>query len=437
MDPKEKYKIRESVRDAIRILDSAPIKPDLMSEAVIVQLTNRVPIAHLAIERALKALIFEGGGAKKRTHSLDNLHKDLRKCNSDSARFLGEAFADAVDFFGLEVRAEGFDHFRSIQSYLSKVGGGQAFQTLRYWPIEDALDGESPIPFVWLPIHREVLCALSCLFSGEGKQTVSARVELEVASKVTEIREFSELQDDIFLEKSQSRYKDWLARNHGTFRHALKRAFRNDFVSESEDDYWSMNLRSAYEELKKSEDPAVQYFNGTFSYLPKGSQARDPCAIPQIEWLDDLHRKGFVETPAGYEIGYIERFADGAWGITPSEPGLVQVTAIAEDLKDAKHYLVNRLSNKIPFNVNGIQKQLRIVGEPRIAGNADWTSEIDFQEKATIVLEFWDNKHGLLLKDQVSFEFIPNRRTLKRLYEGSVTKVEGQSVTIVGTEVYT
>ena len=42
----EKYKIKESIEDVIRILDAAPIKPDWAQVTNNVQLTNRVPIAH-------------------------------------------------------------------------------------------------------------------------------------------------------------------------------------------------------------------------------------------------------------------------------------------------------------------------------------------------------------------------------------------------------
>ena len=56
----KQYKIEESIRDVIRILDLAPIQVDMIGEKNLAQLTNRVPIAHLAIERGLKALISQG-----------------------------------------------------------------------------------------------------------------------------------------------------------------------------------------------------------------------------------------------------------------------------------------------------------------------------------------------------------------------------------------
>ena len=69
MDTMERYKIQGSIEDAIDILDSAPMHRDLIPETMIVQLTNRVPIAHLAIERGLKARIASVGGTTEPIHS--------------------------------------------------------------------------------------------------------------------------------------------------------------------------------------------------------------------------------------------------------------------------------------------------------------------------------------------------------------------------------
>ena len=70
MDTIERYKIQQSIKDVIDILDSAPIRPDMVDETNLVQLTNRIPIAHLAIERGLKALITETGSTAEHTHAL-------------------------------------------------------------------------------------------------------------------------------------------------------------------------------------------------------------------------------------------------------------------------------------------------------------------------------------------------------------------------------
>ena len=179
MDIMDEYKIQASIDDVINILDSAPIKLDLIEELNIVQLANRIPIAHLAIERGLKALIKRS----KRCvwgHSLTKLYKDLRQCNSESADYLSEAFCNAVEFYGYNVNYQGFGHFRSLQDYFSQVGGEKTFELLRYWAIGETPKGKNPIGLISPPIHRELLCALSCLFLRDSRQTVSDRVEATV-----------------------------------------------------------------------------------------------------------------------------------------------------------------------------------------------------------------------------------------------------------------
>ena len=93
------YKIKESREDAIRILGSAPIRPDPLPEKSLVQFANRAPIAHLAMEKRLQALIAEGGGRKQKTHARDELIEALRACDRDSVDLLVKAFNLAVEFF--------------------------------------------------------------------------------------------------------------------------------------------------------------------------------------------------------------------------------------------------------------------------------------------------------------------------------------------------
>ena len=79
MDTMERYKIQASIKDVIAILDLVPIRRDLIPEANVAQLTNRMAPAHLAIERGLKALIKDIGGTPKCTHALNKLYRDLGK----------------------------------------------------------------------------------------------------------------------------------------------------------------------------------------------------------------------------------------------------------------------------------------------------------------------------------------------------------------------
>ena len=47
------YKTRYSMDDTLKILDAVPLKRDLSPDHMLVEITNRAAIAHLAIERGL------------------------------------------------------------------------------------------------------------------------------------------------------------------------------------------------------------------------------------------------------------------------------------------------------------------------------------------------------------------------------------------------
>ena len=432
MDDIDRYKIEVSIKDVIIILDSAPIYRDLVPETNDVQLTNRVPIAHLAIERGLKALIVEAGGPAERTHGLDELYQDLKQHNQESAGYLATAFEDAVSFFGYNVNIKGFKQFCSLDDYLSKVGNEKAFEALRYWAIGETSKGESPISYISPPIHRELLCALWCLFLPSRRETVSERVEQEVAYAMFEGRQQIHYNaDDTSKKQTIYWYRDWLVRDHTTRRGALKEAVRQNFVIKDDDEFVSQTLRDTYTDLQQSEDPAVQYFVRTLTYLPKGSQLPNSDAVPEVQWYNQDQTRGVVITPAGTRLGVIEKYPDGAWGIIPREDGLIQASDIAEAIADAKHYLVNRLTRQVTVNVNGKLKQLRIVSQrdffPRTQ-DAECSAE-------TYELEFWNGEHALQPGEVISIELRPKgSRGYASVLEGTVITVAEQKVSIAGTE---
>ena len=106
------------------------------------------------------------------------------------------AFEDAVKFFGYNVKAKGFTQLRSIDDYLSKVGTEKAFNKLRYWAVGESSEGDSPIRHILPLLHREILCALHCLFLPDCRETVSGRVESEVALAMFEHRNMWFTTDD-------------------------------------------------------------------------------------------------------------------------------------------------------------------------------------------------------------------------------------------------
>ena len=437
METMDRYRIQESIRDVIAILDSAPIRWDMMPDANIVQIANRTPLAHLAIERGLKALIGDRGGTPTRIHALDRLYCDLMECDDESAKYLADAFDDAVRFFRYNVNRTGFRQFQSLDRYLKKVGTEDAFEKLRYWAIGESSGEQSPIPYISLSIHRELLCALWCLFLSRRRDTVSARVERELSGAMFNRRKMVYIPDGTERELSVKGYIGWL-HGHTSLRSAFEEAVCKDFAV-TDDEFATQTLREAYKELQQSEDPAVRYYVTTLSYLPKGSERRNPDAIPEVRWGGQEQVRGIVATPAGTLLGFIDRYADGAWGITPMQEGPVQIGAIAWVQADAKHYLVNRLTKQVSITVNAESRELRIVGEwnlfpgARLSLEGDTAGLSNFSQ--TYELEFWNSQHGLRLGDEVKVE-APwkqyDRAVL--ILEGVVTSVSEQMVSITGAD---
>ena len=432
MDTKDRYKIHKSIEDVIAILDSAPTHRDLAPEVNAVQLTNRAPIAHLAIERGLKALISDCGVTPDETHSLNKLFRELGKWDVASADYLAKAFDDAVNFFGYNVNRKGFGHFRSLDKYLSNVGTKKHFDALRYWVIEKSSKG-NPIPFISSPVHRELLCALPCLLFPNRQETVSNRVEGVVERAMSNPSRLVWSDNDTCRKNSIQWYLNWLLKTHTSRRSALEEAVDKGFAI-TDDEFVTETLQNAFNELGQSKDPAVRYYICTLEYLPKGSQRRNPDAIPEVEWHRKDRTYGSVLTSAGTCLGFIEMYADGSWGITPLEGGLVQVADIAKSMADAKHYLVNRLTRQVTVTVNGKSKQLRIVSEHDffLPHNPSWTLDV---EDSAYEVELWDANHGLRLGDEVSMELQPEAGLrLVSILEGTVTKVEEQKVSVTGTD---
>ena len=437
MDEMERYRIRESIKDVISILDSEPIRRDLMPDANLVQLTNRVPIAHLGIERGLKALIVEAGGSTKRIHGLHTHYRILKECDGKSAEFLALAFNDAVKFFKYNVNAKGFGQFRSLDDYLTRVGTDNAFEALRYWAIGETGKGESPMQFTCPLIHREILITLWCLFLPGRRETVSARVEREVHDAIFRQRHITKATDDTIKGHSLQRFMDWL-KEHSTYRSVLEAAVRQNFAIEGVDEFRSQTLRDAYAQLQQTKDPAVIYFLRTLMYLPKGSQKRNLDAVPQLQWINQEQTFGMVSTPVGTCLGFIEKYPDGAWGIEPQEEGLVRISDIAESLADAKAYLVNRLTRQATLTLKGNSRPMRIISERGSFPPPAWYP--DFEDPSELVsyehtyeLKFWDADHGISTGDEVSVELPDDEdHNFVSALKGTATAVAEHKVSVTG-----
>ncbi len=419
------YKTRYSMDDTLRLLDAVPLKPDLSRDHMLVGITNRAAIAHLAIERGLKHLVERAGGAFKHEHGLGQFYRQLSRLDQATADQLADAFDDAVQFFGYNPNSKGFCHLRSLGDYLSQTGSKDAFQRLRYWAIGESEPTQPP----YLVLHRELLYYLTRLL-WTAPETVTARVERLIFDALYKDRQISWVEGDTETEASVRLYRDWL-RSHDSGRHAIRDIKQSAF--EVGDEFANRIVREAYDELSVSDDDAVRYFLLTLEYLPKGSQPRPADAAPVVQFNANETR-GFFATPSGSDLGWLEKRHDNSWLVQPWIHSDSAPPAIVQSLADAKNYVVNSVTRMLRVHVDDEPRDLRIVSRfdfliSRSA--ADWDSVLAGKSQ-DYELEFWDDAHGLVVGDEVKARMESNTHSA---IEGLVVEVEGCRVVVEGTEI--
>ena len=362
----ERAVIRHSVRDAIKVLEDQPVRPDVFAELTVMQIMNRVSSAHLSIERAMKFIITEAGGPLIKDHDLPSRLNKLRQYEPESAKFLEEAFGEAVRHYRYNANAAHIKHLKSLETYFEATGSDKVFQEIRYWELTQSTD-EILVRQIYLTLHMELLHALKeiLLAPQRPKDTISARVERAVRSAMSPRREliYTEGTDK---ERSIKAYIEW-RRGFKSFREAITVASREGIANG--DEFILGIINKAFQQLVTSKDPAVKYFAETLTVLPK--QHRD--AIPCVEWMGpEKYQAGLVSTPGGDELGYIHRRSDGLWNVTPERDDSVQLSAITETQTDARCYLATLFTRRTRLVVGGEEKWLRIVGEEHFLFKRDY-----------------------------------------------------------------
>ena len=435
MGKMERAVIRHSVNDVIGVLENQPVRPDLNVGLTVAQVMNRVSIAHLSIERAMKFVITEAGGDLIKDHDLPSRLKELRQHEPGSAKFLEEAFEAAVRHYRYNANATHMKHLKSLETYLEATGSDKHFQDIRYWELTQST-GEIIVRQIYLTLHMELLHAMTeiLLAPGRPKDIVSTRVERAVRDAMFSSRELS-YSPGSDKQRSVEAYTEWLKGFNG-FGEALTTAFKEGVGT---GDAFMLETRGkAYQELSESKDPAVRYFAETLAVLPK--QQRD--AIPCVEWLGpELLWSGMVSTPGGDGLGFIDRRSDGTWAITPSRNGLVSVSAIAESQTDARCYLADLFTRAARVTVGDDERQLRIMGEEHNLFKRDpeqvmqWFEDRAGAEEPIFQVTFWDNTHGITSNDVVRVE-IQSRTSqgVADILEGKVTEVNDHEVFVQGME---
>ena len=419
MENHERHFVRQSVQDVIRILHDAPVRPDMIPQITIVQVMNRIPIAHLSIERALKFLITESGGNFEEKHDLPSRFEELKLHNTEAAGFLEESFQDAVQHYRYNTKAPNMGYLKTLTEYLKATGSNTAFQNMRYWELKQSLN-EPVLRKILLPLHVELLHAVRelLLIPNRPMNKTTDRVERTVRDALGRYARGTSTKE------SSDSYKEWL-KGHRNFREAMAAAVKDDF--KIGDAYAEDNWRKAYLELTKSSDPAVWYFANTLDVLPR--QPRD--VVPEVDWLGpEKERHGEVSTPGGTNLGFIDRGADGVWYITPSRDGLVRVSAKAQSQTDARCCLATLMTKRATINTNSGEKEVRIVGEEFDIFGRDYNT--DKMHSVT----FWDENHGLQEGQEITIktQIREPEGTAIQVLEGTITGIAGSEISISGVQ---
>ena len=261
----EEFAVQFSIGDALQILDDSLLRPDTPAQTTLIQITNRIPTAHLAIERGLRFLIEKHGVKSERRHDLHKHLRKLRELDPSAVAYLEKAFDDATAFYGLNPNRPNLGHIRSLDTYLATVGTTDAFNRMRYWELNPEQE-ESLFRKVWPTIHREILLAVSKLqvSDSSGLETIAGRVEQTVHDALfsTQQLTYSPGSDH---EATVESYIAWIL-NHPSRQEALTQAFQRDFAIGAE--FMNGMVSQAYESLTQSPDPAIRFLISRIDVCP-------------------------------------------------------------------------------------------------------------------------------------------------------------------------
>ena len=418
------------------MLENEPVEGDLAIHLPAVRTFNRISLAHLSIERAIKYLITAAGAAYKKEHDLKNCYDELSQCDPDSAAFLNQAFQAAVKHYNYNPDKKLMAHLASLPCYLQTTASNAIFQDIRYWELDQ--DTGSPIlQTIILWIHMELLQALSeiLLEAQRSKETVKHRVDRAVQEAMLPSNQFTHSLG-FHGDSPVRRYLDWL-NSHESPTDALKHAAESQF--EVGDDYSSSIVKTAHQSLLRASDPAVKYFANFLSVLPK--QQTDILA--ELQWLESGDTpRARVTSPSGTCLGYIDRNWDGRWYITPMRSGPLGPSAKAANKTDAIAYLSTLLSKPVLGTVNGEEHHLRVIQQsytafparqnrttPENAGDTDLDSR-------THEVTFWQVDHGIKPGDDVSIDVLQNENhdspQTRDVLRGKVLEVTGSNMLVSG-----
>ena len=429
----QEYIPRLSLLDAIEIMQSGiDLKPQ-NTLSTWLQITNRIPAAHLAIERALKFLLEKSSGYQ-RSHNLKHQIDALRVQDYSSAAFLDTAFDAATAFYGLNPNRPGLKHLESIDTYLDLVGTETAFEKMRYWELEQRPD-EALTQRLFPTLHLEILHALKELYFEDMRrpETIVDRVEWHVRETLFNTVNLG-FSSGTAGEVSVKRYIEWVC-DHPSWTDALTEAAKTGFSIG--DDFMNETVASAYKTLTESSDPAVRYLTEKIDTLPP--QPRE--VVPEVEWLDPgIENTGRVVTPGGTWLGNIWRGLDGSWNVMPSQIWDISPSGRARSQTDARCYLAQELTKPYNLAINGEHRTLRLVGKhtrPFRFNHQHQPVNGDNANSWTHMITCWEKPHGIEINDQIQVDIsVIGETGIARGIVGYVAQVEDCDLFIVGNDFF-
>ncbi len=448
------YLKHESMRDVVRILDTAFLKGnELMPQYRAMQIANRALIAHHAIEKGLKARLEKAGlhypKSTQKGHDLYHLYKLTKQINNGKwADDLANSYQDAVSFY--EYDLELAPHIETLETYLMEVGSGDAFKEMRYW-IEDNSPGDDSVASILrisLHLHREILEALSHLVASDQQRLVSERVEQTVSK---ELRRAFIYSPGTSSEQAVKLLLKWL-QTKPNLRTALKEAVQQDYLVEEIDELGRQNLRKAFEGLNATDkqsyappppsaDPAVSFYIGACGDIPPSLPGQYPDVEVQVKWQNEQHTSAALFSPGGEVLGYISRHIQSRWFV---EPIFNNRAAFYKSFEDAKHWMIAHNCKRVSVNTAQQVRQLHIHSQddffPLPISNVVTdtienvvTDTIEMDKPQEFELNFWDEKHDLQTGQQVTItlNFDESSGAGDHL-QGVISRVEHHKVWITG-----
>ena len=431
----------QSIRDAIRILDSASLWGNELDPYYrAMQVSNLAVVAHSAIEKGLKARLDKEGIEYStrgwQGHDLPTLYGLTGQVQQGKwAKGLSTAYNDAIRYYEYDIAV--LPHLSTLEDYLNKVGTGYALELMRYGLQDEGTADEAVnlCNHIMLPLHREILEALWRLVAYDDFFVVSQRVDRALARAMEGSLGYVTGSPD---EEACKSVIEWL-RAQPDFRTAMRQAVQQGYVVEGTNELGGQKVRQAFESLSKvdnpvldtpsSADPAVAFFISSCRDLPRGVQLLYADAEVQIEWPNEHVAKVF--SPGGEVLGFISRHVQSRWQVESLWDTSV---AHSRQFEDAKSWLINRLCKQVSVISSGQTRKSHIISRDSFFPAMVIVTGIeDIDKPQEVELKFWDEQHGLQPGGQVCITLrYANDSEIGNRLEGVVNRVEGYRVWIMG-----